>query len=303
MTLAAADLGASRIALVGYGEVGRNFSAALKAAGIGTVAAYDLLATDPAWMSDATANGHRTGVVVTTGMSEAVGASDLVISAVTAASTETAARQIAQACGRGTFVLDLNSASPRTKKACAEVVNAAGGRYVEAAVMTSVPPHGLRTPMLLGGPHAEALLPTLARLGFAAEMGDREYGVVSAIKLCRSVMIKGMEALAIESLLAARRYGVEEEVLSSLVETFPAMDWPRQADYFWRRVFQHGKRRAEEMREAAVAVEDAALTPRMASATADVQAWIAKLRSEGTFDGLAKDSPWRDLADRIGPGR
>jgi 3-hydroxyisobutyrate dehydrogenase len=153
--------------------------------------------------------------------------------------------------------------------------------------------------MLLGGPHAEALAPTLARLGFDAPVASVEYGVVSAIKLCRSVFIKGMEALAVEGLLTARRYGVEDKVLASLAQTYPGMDWARQADYFWRRVVQHGRRRSEEMREAAVTVSDAGASPHMASATAEVQAWMAKLKGDGVFEAAGKDAGWRELADAI----
>jgi 3-hydroxyisobutyrate dehydrogenase-like beta-hydroxyacid dehydrogenase len=166
-------------------------------------------------------------------------------------------------------------------------------------VMSSVPPHGIRVPMLLGGPHATALQPTLAKLGFAATVGSESYGIVSAIKLCRSVIIKGMEALAIESLLAARRYGVEREVVASLAETFPGLDWERQVTWFWRRVVQHGRRRAEEMREAAVTVAYAGIAPRMATASAEVQAWIAMLRAEGVFAGATADATWDELADLV----
>jgi 3-hydroxyisobutyrate dehydrogenase len=99
---------------------------------------------------------------------------DLVISAVTASATRDAARAIARAMKPGTFLLDINSASPRTKEDCGAEIELAGGRYVESAVMTSVPPYGLRVPMLLGGPHAAALAPTLAALGFdaASRPGD-----------------------------------------------------------------------------------------------------------------------------------
>ena len=295
---AQSDISALRVALIGYGEVGGIFGAALANAGVRSVSAFDILIADAAWSADARARAERDGVVLAHGMNDAIGSSDLIISAVTAAATASAAEQIAGGC-RGAFLLDVNSASPRTKTSCAEVIQRAGGRYVEAAVMSSVPPHGIRVPMLLGGPHAAALQPTLARLGFAATVGSESYGVVSAIKLCRSIFVKGMEALAIESLLAARRYGVEREVLSSLAETFPGLDWERQATWFWRRVVQHGRRRAEEMREAAVTVADAGIAPRMATASADVQAWIAMLRAESVFASAGADATWRDLADLV----
>ena len=285
-----------RIALVGSGEVGGIFGAALAAAGVARVRAYDVLASDAAWLARARSRSDRVDVVATS--EAAVAGADLVICAVTAAQTRLAADETARALRGGAFFLDVNSASPRTKAACAEVIDGAGGRYVESAVMTSVPPHGIRVPMLLGGPHAQALHPTLAALGFDAKVGSDTLGVVSAVKLCRSVVIKGMEALFIESMLAARHYGVEDDVLASLAETFPGLDWEKQATWFWRRVVQHGKRRAEEMREAAVTVGDAGIDPRMASAAAEVQAWGAGLRAAGVFEHADADGGFRDLADR-----
>ncbi len=291
-----------RVAQVGYGEVGGIFAAALVKSGACEVTAFDVLVTDAAWASEARTRAARDGVTLASRLAEAVGKADVVISAVTAAATAEAAAQVSGACGKGAFLLDVNSASPRTKSECAKVVERAGGRYVEASVMSSVPPYGIRAPMLLGGPHAEALLPTLAGLGFEATVGSPQYGVVSAIKLCRSIVVKGMEALAIESLLTARRYGVEDDVLASLAKTFPGFDWERQAAYFWRRVVQHGRRRAQEMREAAVTVDDAGVSPRMATATADVQSWMATLRAEGVFADAGTEEGWRELADRIEAG-
>jgi 3-hydroxyisobutyrate dehydrogenase-like beta-hydroxyacid dehydrogenase len=293
------DSSALRIGLVGYGEVGRIFGAALVQAGVAAVGAFDVLVADAAWSRAAHACAQRDGVRVAITTRDAVAGCGLIVCAVTAAAAATAAQQIAEACDPDAFVLDVNSAAPSTKRGCAEAIARAGGRYVEAAVMSAVPPHGIRAPMLLGGPHAEALQPTLERLGFAATVGSRSYGVVSAIKLCRSVVVKGMEALAIESLLTARRHGVEREVLASLAETFPGLDWERQATWFWQRVVAHGRRRSEEMREAAVTVADAGIEPRMASAAADVQAWIAALRAEGAFGDTPKNADWRALADRV----
>ncbi|HET8831367.1 MAG TPA: DUF1932 domain-containing protein [Casimicrobiaceae bacterium] len=287
------------VALVGYGEVGRIFGAALVGAGVAAVKAFDILHRDTSWAAAAEARAANDRVVLASAVAGAVADADLIICAVTAGATATAARQIGAVISRDALVLDVNSASPRTKTECADVIDRAGGRYVEAAVMTSVPPYGIAVPMLLGGPHAAALQPVLAKLGFKAEIGSATYGVVSAIKLCRSVVIKGMEALIIESLLGARRYGVEDQVLASLAETFPGLDWETQASYFWRRVVQHGRRRAEEMREAAVTIGDAGLTPTMAAASADLQAWVASLGAAGAFASAAGDAQWRELADLI----
>ena len=202
---------------------------------------------------------------------------DLVISAVTAEQDLTAARLIADGLKPGAWFLDLNSVSPDTKKNVAEVIERAGGRYVEATIMSPIHPLGIESPILLGGPRAEGFLPLLQQLGFSgASFYSEQLGKTAASKMCRSVMIKGLEALLTESLLSARFYGVEREVLNSLSNILPGIDWNQQAAYMISRSLEHGERRAEEMREAAVTVVGAGLLPRMSRATAETQQWTAQ---------------------------
>lgn len=299
------------VALIGYGEVGRILAEDLRAAGHG-VAAYDLKLDqleakgNPTAGASMRAHARTHGVKLAASPVAAVEAAELVISAVTASQTMAAAEACAGALAAGTFFLDLNSASPNTKiKAGHTIYSAPGrGRYVEAAVMTSVPPYRLKVPLLLGGPDAAGVQPLLESLGFSAKVASPKLGVASATKMCRSVMIKGLEAMVIESLTAARHYGVEDAVIGSLRETFPGIDWEKQATYFFQRVIEHGRRRGEEMREAAVAVRDAALEPWSASATADRQTWMADLADGGVFgardgSGFARSADWRSEADRI----
>jgi 3-hydroxyisobutyrate dehydrogenase-like beta-hydroxyacid dehydrogenase len=122
--------------------------------------------------------------------------------------------------------------------------------------------------------------------------------------MCRSVMIKGLEAMVIESFTTARHYGVEDAVIASLAETFPGIDWEKQAAYFFQRVIEHGRRRSEEVREVAVTVQEAGLKPWSAAGTADRQAWVADLADQGLFGergtpGFARSPDWRLEADRM----
>ncbi|WAC71366.1 DUF1932 domain-containing protein [Roseateles sp. SL47] len=296
--------GSLRIGLIGYGEVGRILAEDLRGSGH-DLTAYDLKLTPPGTAADplrqhATAHGVRLCATA----AEAAAGRDLVISAVTASETVNAARACAAGLASGTFVLDFNSASPGAKQQAAAVVEGHGGRYVEGAVMTSVPPYRIRVPLLLGGPQAQALLPMLERLGFAAKVHDERLGVASATKMCRSVMIKGLEAMVIESLTAARHYGVEDAVIASLQETFPGIQWEQQAAYFFQRVIQHGRRRSEEVREVAMTVTEAGLVPWSANGTAERQAWMADLADNGVFgdkttSGFARSPDWRTEADRL----
>jgi 3-hydroxyisobutyrate dehydrogenase-like beta-hydroxyacid dehydrogenase len=225
--------------------------------------------------------------------------SDIIFSAVTAANTLAVATQIAQHLQFGQLFLDLNSASPATKQEAAKLICASNADYVEAGVMTSVPPYRKKVPMLLGGVKAASLTVFLNQLGMDTKAISTEIGVASAIKMCRSIMIKGLEALVIESYTTARSYGVEDYVLPTLAETFPSIDWSKQGAYFYSRVAQHGKRRAEEMRESANTVQDTGFAPTMAAAIAQKHQFIADQAAAGIFTELDKDSGWQAYADAL----
>ena len=264
-----------RIGLIGLGEVGQVLANDLHRAGGVDLCAWDRLfaveGSEPQRAAAALSFLSAAG-----SMAEAVRARSLVISAVTAGECRAAAAEAAPALGRGTFYLDLNSVSPRTKAEAARTVEAAGGRYVEAAVMSPIAPQRIASPVWLGGPHAREFLPLAQSLGFtAAAMYSDTLGEASAAKMCRSVIIKGMEALLAESLLTARRHGVEDAVLASLKDLFPVGDWRKLARYMISRSLQHGRRRAEEMQEAVRTVAEAGLEPWMSRGCVERQQWAA----------------------------
>jgi hypothetical protein len=289
-----------KLGLIGYGEVGKTFACGLLGqAGVSKSSAWDLQFMAPATQAKELAHAHAAGVSAVLSMQALCETSDLIIAAVTASNALTVAQQAAAHLQPGSYFLDLNSASPTTKQHCAAVIHQAGGKYVEAGVMTSVPPYGIKVPMLLGGEHAAGLALVLQSWGMDAKPVSDKLGVASAIKMSRSVMIKGLEALLIESYATARAYGVEDQVLPTLQETFPGINWSEQGAYLFSRVVQHGQRRAEEMREAANTVRDAGFEPWMASATADKQQWMADQAAAGVFQDLPQDAPWQDYADRL----
>jgi 3-hydroxyisobutyrate dehydrogenase-like beta-hydroxyacid dehydrogenase len=263
----------SRIALIGFGEVGQTLGADLLAADA-DVTAYDVLFEK----SDSVPLRALGGSAVRKAASAAaaVQGADLVVCAVTAASDVDAARAVISGLGRGIFYLDVNSVSPGVKQQCAGIIESAGGCYVEAAVMTPIAPKRLASAMLIGGRHAAEFISRARPLGFSgAEYFSDLVGQASATKMCRSVIIKGVEALLCESLVSARHYGVEKTVLDSLSDLLPVGDWDRLARYMISRSLEHGVRRAEEMRESAKTVAEAGLEPLMALATAQREDWAA----------------------------
>jgi len=290
------------VGLVGYGEVGRILAEDLRQQDVG-ITAYDLK------LGNSQAGPLRDhasvqGVALAASHADLAAQADFIVSAVTASQAVAVAQACAPAVKKGAWFLDFNSASPGAKHRAADLIDGSGGRYVEGAVMTSIPPYRIKVPLLLGGAGAGELAPLLVALGFEAKVASKELGVASAVKMCRSVMIKGLEAMVIESFTTARAYGVEDAVVASLKETYPGIDWEKQGAYFFQRVIEHGRRRSEEVREVAETVREIGLTPWSAQGTAERQAWVADLADEGLFGpkgtaAFARSPDWRTEADRI----
>ena len=186
-----------------------------------------------------------------------------------------AAEAAAPGLRKGTFWLDCNSCAPLTKAAAAAVIEGAGGRYVDVAVMAPVHPNRHKVPLLVSGPHARKAETLLMSLGMRPDVVGDEIGQASSIKMLRSVMIKGLEALFAECLLAARISGVDGQVLASLEASDPDILWRERATYTLERMMVHGERRSAEMREVAKTVATLGLPPHLSGAIADWQKWVA----------------------------
>ncbi|MFL6602362.1 MAG: DUF1932 domain-containing protein [Steroidobacteraceae bacterium] len=293
--------GLHKFALIGFGEAGSILGEDLAVAGRDVVM-YDILLDTPASREPMLAKARRTKVRAAGTFEAAIAGAQVVISAVTASSSGEVAGRAAKSLRAGQVLLDINSVSPAKKLSNAASVEAAGADYVEAAVMAPVPPQRLRVPMLLGGKRAKELAVELRNVGMNTTALSEQIGVASAVKMCRSIVIKGLEALTVESMLAARRFGAEREVLESLSGTFPSMGWTGQLpDYLVSRAAEHGRRRAAEMREVARTLEDVGVAPTMALATAARQDWlIDAMTSQGlTYSSLSSPFSWRDLADLL----
>lgn len=288
------------VALIGFGEAGALLAQGLVEAGA-KVGTYDIKVHDAEQRPALEARAQQLGVSLHASLDAALRDAELIISAVTASSAAQAAIDAAACMRAGQYFLDINSVSPATKAADRDVVEAAGGVYVESAVMAPVPPYGLKVPMLLGGAKAQALSESLNQLGFRTKAVATQVGVASAIKMCRSVMIKGLEALTVECMTAARRYGAEDAVLASLDETFPGMGWTENLPhYLISRVAEHGRRRAAEMREVMETLQDVDVAPLMAQATAQSQdALVDAMQAEGLAYDATRGFVWQDLVDQL----
>jgi 3-hydroxyisobutyrate dehydrogenase-like beta-hydroxyacid dehydrogenase len=235
------------VALIGFGEAARAFVDA----GLPATTAFDI---DPS---------KREGIAVIDDPVVAFGKAMALLSLVTAdqalASSQTYSAMIAP----GTYYFDMNSVAPTSKQLAAQMIAEAGGHYLDVAIMAPVYPGRLSVPLLVSGPEAIAGVGRLKTMGFTnVRAVGNDVGRASSIKMIRSIMIKGIEALTAEMMLGAREAGIEDDVLASLGE-----GWTEKATYNLERMTTHGKRRAAEMEEVAKTLASLGVDPIMTRGT------------------------------------
>ena len=254
-----------RVCFIGFGEAGQALASGLRDAGVQGLSAWDILFPVPAGEA-LRAAADRIGVRRGASAGDAVKDADLIVAAVTAASSLDAAQAAKPFLRRDQYYLDINSVSPARKQLTGKLIDEAG-RYVDMAVMAPVHPARHQTPSLLSGPHAASVEPILLALDMKVSVAGPTVGAAAAIKMVRSVMVKGLEALTLECFLAARRTGVEDEIIASLSKSYPGLDWPKLVEYNLERMANHGIRRAHEMEEVADTLHELGIDPHMTAGT------------------------------------
>lgn len=264
-----------RISFIGFGEAGQAIASGLREGGVERIAAWDILfpAAEGAKLKDA---GEKMGVKLAHSAAGAAADADIVISAVTAASSYEAAESVAPHLSGNPYYLDINSVSPGRKQATARLLEGRA-RYVDVAVIAPIHPKRHRTPLLISGPHAEGVAPLLGQLGMQLKVVNADVGAAAAIKMIRSVMIKGLEALTLECFLAAHRAGIVDAVADSMKNNYPGLDFKQVADYNLERMASHGERRAAEMEESCATLRELGLDPLMTEGTVKRQREMGRL--------------------------
>ncbi|MBT9372853.1 NAD(P)-dependent oxidoreductase [Rhizobium sp. CSW-27] len=273
------------IAFVGFGEASHAIAVHWHNPGTAAIRAYDCkLMEDGTLVRD---RCRQAGVEGHASPGPALAGAELIFCLVTADQALDAAKACAASLATGALWLDGNSCAPQTKQKAAEVIAAAGGRYVDMAIMAPVYPKRHEVPVLLAGPHAKGARQLLLQLGMRPEVAGERVGDASSIKMLRSIIVKGLEALTSECLLAARRAGVEEAVIASLQASDPGIDWRRRGAYNLERMLVHGGRRAAEMEEVCAMLTAFGLPDWMSRSTVEWQHCLAGLDLDPGAEDLA----------------
>ncbi len=269
------------VGFVGFGEAGYHIAKGLRASGLQRTYAYDI---DSSERVRGRARDSQTQLVESN--AQLAQSCDVIFCAVTADQALNAAGQTAPYLQSRHFYCDLNSVSPRVKQAVARTVSRGGARFVESAMMAPVPPHAHQVPMLLGGEAAPEFVDMMRPFDMRMDVVSTDrIGRAAAVKMFRSIVYKGLEALIFECVLGASQYGAEPRVFASLNESFPGVDFQKLADYMIGRVVIHGERRAREMEEVAATLRELGIEPMMAEATVRRMDWAAALDWKTRFGG------------------
>ena len=288
------------ITFLGFGEAGGILAQDIQAQGY-AVTVWDQKALNEDEAEALQLKAVHCQVRLANSLADALQGANVVFSTVTASQALKVAQHAAAYLTPGQYFLDLNSVAPHTKSAAAEIIHAKGADYIDVAVMAPVPPKRLATPLLIGGPCAEAIHPRLLQLGLTSRVLSDKVGEASAVKMCRSIMIKGLEALTLESMSAARQYGVEQEVLASLHASFPSLGWDNTLPhYLISRIAEHGQRRAEEVLEVVQTLRDVNIPATMSAAiVATQQAMVDHLTARSLSYQALTPFVWQETIDKI----
>jgi 3-hydroxyisobutyrate dehydrogenase len=273
-----------QIGFIGFGEAGFTIGKGLREAGIEQLYAHDIATSSRDRGPLIQSRAQQAGARLVDSPAALASSVDVLLSTVTCSAALDAAGQHAPHLTATHLYADLNSVSPDVKRQIGGIVSRAGARFVECAVMAPVGPYGHRVPMLLGGSGAAAFIDAMRPFDMRLQLLDgARVGTAAAVKMCRSVVVKGLEALLTECVLGAAEYEATEHVFASLQESYPGIDWKTLADYNINRLVVHGERRAREMEEVAETLRDRGVEPIMAAATARRQDWGAKAGLKAMF--------------------
>jgi 3-hydroxyisobutyrate dehydrogenase-like beta-hydroxyacid dehydrogenase len=275
-----------KVGFVGFGEAAFHIAKGLREAGLSRTYAYDINTHTPGLGETIRSRAQDAQAELLDSSDALASACDLIFSAVTADQALKAAQQTAPYLVARHCYADLNSVSPQMKQAICRAVSVSGAKFVEAAMMAPVPPHGHKVPTLLGGEAAPAFRELLQPLGVRMEVvSTDQIGRAAAVKMFRSIVYKGLEALMLECVLGASHYGAESRVFASLNESFPGVDFQKLADYMIGRVAIHAERRAREMEEVVKTLRELGIDPMMTEATVRRMDWAASFDLRTHFGG------------------
>lgn len=275
------------VGFIGFGEAGFELARGLHSAGTSPIYACDKT-PDPARSLWLKSRAREAGAIYLESIGEVVNQAEIILSVVPPEASLAAAQEAALQLRPGKMYLDLTSSFPEDMKALSALIEPTGARFVDGAMMGALPIFGHKVLIYVSGPHFEEAVRLLNRQGMNLQEVGHEPGRASAVKLILSISTKGLEALLVEMLLAARHYEVEAPVLAAFGQFF-AKGPEAAVDRLVGSDAVHSARRVTEMESSARLLKNLGIDPIMAEATVRRLKWSASLGLSDYFKGISPE--------------
>jgi 3-hydroxyisobutyrate dehydrogenase-like beta-hydroxyacid dehydrogenase len=274
-----------RLGLIGFGEVGSTLGLGLREEGLVEIASYDKHAFDGEFQELIQSRAAAAKVPLVNSPNELAARSDVLLGVTPGKNSIESAEAFAPHLSPQHTFVDLASATPQVKLNVGDLLRRSGANFADASIMGTPHTDRHRLPILASGPAAQTFLELLAPWGLRIEYVPGQIGAASGIKIMRSVIAKGLEALLVECMLGARAYGVDDAVLSSFGKFMETRSFVDMANFLLTTDAIHAERRSQEARMSAEALEEVGVDPLMTQATAERLEWVAQLGTKAHFRG------------------
>ena len=252
-----------RVALIGAGEVARFYGAALKSAGVQVP--FILVRRESAPASEL---AQQLGAQLCSQADARWQDLDGVLSAVTGTQAEVVAKAVMPHLSSGTLYMDLCTAEPQDMESMDALAQQHGIELADLAIMGSVPSTGAQTALLAAGQGAGRAAAFWQAQGAPVRILPGKAGDAMRLKLLRSLMTKGLEALGIENLMLAERMGLRAE-LYEVLEDLNQRGLQDFMESCLRSHLVHGVRRRDEVLQVRRQLELAGIAPRVTNGVLD----------------------------------
>lgn len=255
------------IGFIGFGEAAFYISDGLISDGIQHVHAFDIMANDPVVGQVIKVRANSANVNLASSLSELIESSNVIFCATSAKYALAIAKEAASFVRKKQHYVDLNSASPKVKKEIASVIGGSGALFVDAAVMEVVPPYRHKVPISVSGEGAFTFATLVEPYGMNITVINDQPGSASAMKMTRSIFMKGFTALLTETLIAAYKTGIDKEIMASIKNTLSNHPLEELVNLLMTRTAIHAERRVSEMEEVISTLKEMKLDYSISQAT------------------------------------
>ncbi|MHB9097328.1 MAG: DUF1932 domain-containing protein [Syntrophales bacterium] len=274
-----------KLGFIGFGGAGYGLAKGLKQAGLEEIHFHDRMQETPPYAEVIERHAAETGAFRAATVRELLARVEVVFSCVTGAMAIDVAREAAPFLRAGHLYADVNTASPHVKETVAGIVEKAGGAFTDAAMMGAIPTFLHRVPILASGSGAVRFLESMQPYGMNIRVIGQQPGQASAIKMFRSIFMKGLLSLFLEMLTATHRYGVDEMVLASIAESLDGTPFRETARLQMTKGTVNAERMAHEMEEVIATLEELGVPSEMSRASREKLLWCAGFGLRDRFGG------------------